>query len=435
MLKRSIFIFLGTSLLGVVFFRLLLPANAAHTPTCHAFTQRTVLPERFGLPYDVFLDSRPMTMQATCTDSVATMTFGVGSSTQYIYHQGWRYDAGEWVPITLTSRERKIRGAWFPRSAQVTLALGPEGLARNDNYVLAYICTNRGKPGAPDWRCGCNDKLCADAHWNLQKIQHINPTGAKVPPKEYMVTTVKSTAFAGTAEDCSLLAGHCPSNWSEESSWTYKESYASGKELCAKETLCSQDQTSTQDRFVVNTAHRAGKDLAPDCSNLESSCPNGWSAADSWAYEEPSTVTDERRCARQTLCTKKEPTTKEYVRTLIKQSSVLLASTTCVYPKPECPFGWKLDTQMPFADELGVATKHCAMAAICAKSDTLNVAYIMATAKSLVVAEALRCDGVSSRCPEGWSSVESRVFEERIGSTNRKQCTRETLCRKTQPAP
>ena len=373
-------------------------------------------------------------MQATCTDRVATMTFGVGSSTQYIYHQGWRYNAGEWVPIALTSRERKIGGAWFPRSAQVTLLLGMEGLARDDNYILAYICTNRGKPGAPDWRCGCSDKLCADAHWNLQKIQHINPQGAKIPPKNYIVTTVKSTAFAEASEDCSLLAGHCPFNWSEESSWTYKESYAAGKELCAKETLCSQDRVSGADRFIVNTTHQVSKNLASDCSSLPSSCPKGWSLGDSWAYEEPSAVAGEYRCARQTLCTKKESVAKEYTRTLTKQSSILLASSTCAYPKPECPSNWRTEAQMPFADELDTATKHCAMAAVCAKSDTLNVSYIVATTKSPVVTEALRCDGVSSRCPEGWSTVESRVFEEKVAN-GRKQCTRETLCRKTQPAP
>jgi hypothetical protein len=107
------------------------PATPTPTPTptpssvaCHLYTPTNSIPSGFGVPWDVF-SANELLIKATCQNLTdATLDFGKGSATQYIYNTGYHYHAGlsGWMPMTLSSTEALIAGAWYPRTAQTSLS-------------------------------------------------------------------------------------------------------------------------------------------------------------------------------------------------------------------------------------------------------------------------------------------------------------------------
>jgi hypothetical protein len=78
-----------------------------------------------------------------------------------------------WIPILYTSTETLTAEAWYPKSANTTIAMTSTELA-NPSYVLAYMCTWTGST----WKCGCQDDACTQSYWQIQKVQQTTGTGA-----------------------------------------------------------------------------------------------------------------------------------------------------------------------------------------------------------------------------------------------------------------
>jgi hypothetical protein len=69
------------------------------------------------------------------------------------------------MPINLTSPETLVSGAWYPKTATVTLT-GLD-LTNTTHYALGYICTWNGS----SWKCGCRDNACTQSFWQIQRLQ------------------------------------------------------------------------------------------------------------------------------------------------------------------------------------------------------------------------------------------------------------------------
>jgi hypothetical protein len=83
--------------------------------SCHLYTTSSVIPTGYGVPWDVLSGLNEMLIKATrqnLTD--ATLDFGKGSASQYIYKTGYHYHPGlsGWTPINLSSLESLIVNAW-----------------------------------------------------------------------------------------------------------------------------------------------------------------------------------------------------------------------------------------------------------------------------------------------------------------------------------
>src|SRR6266508_6295541 len=67
---------------------------------------------------------------------------GKGSPRQYIYNTGYLCKQGDthWRSISYTSTGPLISNAWYPKTANTTIAMTSTEFA-NPSYVLGYICT------------------------------------------------------------------------------------------------------------------------------------------------------------------------------------------------------------------------------------------------------------------------------------------------------
>jgi hypothetical protein len=70
-----------------------------------------------------------------------------------------------WTPMTLTSTESLIAGAWYPKTAQTTLT-GLD-LTTTTPYALGYLCTWQ----TSQWKCGCRDNACAQSYWQIRSFK------------------------------------------------------------------------------------------------------------------------------------------------------------------------------------------------------------------------------------------------------------------------
>jgi hypothetical protein len=93
---------------------------------------------------------------------------GKGSSNQYIYNTSYLFKTGgtNWTPISYTNTESLIANAWYPKTANATIAMTPTEL-QNPSYVLGYLCTSAGSA----WKCGCRDSACAQSYWHIQSFK------------------------------------------------------------------------------------------------------------------------------------------------------------------------------------------------------------------------------------------------------------------------
>jgi hypothetical protein len=134
---------------------------------CHLYTPGSTIPTGFGAPWDVF-SANELLIKATCQNATdATLDFGRGVSTQYIYNTGYHYHAGlaNWTPMTLTSIESLISNAWYPKTATVTLT-GLD-LTNTTHYALGYLCSWQ----TFQWKCGCRDAACTQSCWQIQNFK------------------------------------------------------------------------------------------------------------------------------------------------------------------------------------------------------------------------------------------------------------------------
>jgi len=108
-------------------------------------------------------------MNVTCLNLTdARLDLGRGDPLQYIYNQGYLFKTGgtNWTPISYTSSESLIAGAWYPKSATTNISLTAAELA-NPSYNLAYICSWTGSA----WKCGCRDQACTQSYWMIQSFK------------------------------------------------------------------------------------------------------------------------------------------------------------------------------------------------------------------------------------------------------------------------
>jgi hypothetical protein len=58
------------------------------------------------------------------------------------YNTGYLFKTGgsAWTPVPYTSTEQLIANAWYPKTANATIAMTTAELA-NPSYVLGYICS------------------------------------------------------------------------------------------------------------------------------------------------------------------------------------------------------------------------------------------------------------------------------------------------------
>jgi hypothetical protein len=75
-------------------------------------------------------------------------------------------DSFQWIPISYTSPESLIAGAWYPKSATATISMTSTELA-NPNYNLAYIYSWTGT----SWKYGCRDASCTQSYWQIQSFK------------------------------------------------------------------------------------------------------------------------------------------------------------------------------------------------------------------------------------------------------------------------
>jgi hypothetical protein len=144
------------------------------TPTpgptaCSLYTPTTTIPTGFSSPYDVVSSPTTNLMNATCLNLTdARLDLGKGDPLQYIYNQGYLFKTGgtSWTPISYTSAESLIAGAWYPKTATATISLTSTELA-NPSYSLAYICSWVGSA----WKCGCRDQACTQSYWMIQSFK------------------------------------------------------------------------------------------------------------------------------------------------------------------------------------------------------------------------------------------------------------------------
>jgi hypothetical protein len=142
------------------------PASA---PTaCSLYTPTSAIPQGFGSPYDVVSAPSTNLIQAICDSSSARIDLGKGDPLQYIYTTGYLSKTGgtNWSPISYTSTESLISGAWYPKTANTTISLTSTELA-NPSYVLGYLCTWTGS----QWKCGCRDSACTQSYWEIQSFK------------------------------------------------------------------------------------------------------------------------------------------------------------------------------------------------------------------------------------------------------------------------
>jgi hypothetical protein len=71
-----------------------------------------------------------------------------------------------WSPISYTSPETLISGAWYPKTANTTIAITSAEMAQ-DSDVLGYICSWTGS----SWKCGCRDSACTQSYWQIQSFK------------------------------------------------------------------------------------------------------------------------------------------------------------------------------------------------------------------------------------------------------------------------
>jgi hypothetical protein len=124
-------------------------------------------PLSFGVPWDV-LSANELLMTVTCQNIAdATLAYGRGVASQYIYHTGYHYHASlsGWMPFPLTSSEALVSGSWYPRTAQASLT-GLD-LQTTTHYVLGYVCSWNGSA----WKCGCRDSACTQSYWQVQSFK------------------------------------------------------------------------------------------------------------------------------------------------------------------------------------------------------------------------------------------------------------------------
>jgi hypothetical protein len=146
---------------------------ASPTPTpspiaCSQYTPTSTIPTGFGSPHDVTSSPSTNLMNVTCDVSSARIDLGKGDPLQYIYNQGYLFKTGgtQWTPLSYTSSESLIAGAWYPKTATTNISLTSTELA-NPSYNLAYICSWVGSA----WKCGCRDSACTQSYWMIQSFK------------------------------------------------------------------------------------------------------------------------------------------------------------------------------------------------------------------------------------------------------------------------
>jgi hypothetical protein len=142
--------------------------SACAVTACSQYTPSTSIPTGFASPYDVVSSPSTNLMNVTCDVSSAKIDLGRGDPLQYIYNQGYLFKTGgtNWSPLSYTSAESLIAGAWYPKTATTNISLTSTELA-NPSYNLAYICTWVGSA----WKCGCRDNTCAQSYWQIQSFK------------------------------------------------------------------------------------------------------------------------------------------------------------------------------------------------------------------------------------------------------------------------
>ena len=147
---------------------------ATPTPTpgpvaCSLYTPSSIIPTGFASPYDVVSSPTTNLMNVTCLNLTdARLDLGKVDPLQYIYNQGYLFKTGgtNWTPISYTSSEQLIAGAWYPKSATTNISLTSTEL-QNPFYNLAYICSWTGT----SWKCGCRDSACTQSYWMIQSFK------------------------------------------------------------------------------------------------------------------------------------------------------------------------------------------------------------------------------------------------------------------------
>jgi len=97
-----------------------------------------------------------------------TVDLGNGNPLQYIYNTGYLFKTGgtNWTPLSYTSTEQLISGAWYPKTANTTIPMTSTEL-QSTSYVLGYLCTWTGS----QWKCGCRDAACTQSYWQIQSFK------------------------------------------------------------------------------------------------------------------------------------------------------------------------------------------------------------------------------------------------------------------------
>lgn len=148
---------------AVTFFVYTASADTSAGEPCSTLTNKSAVPIKYGVPYNLFSSAREMLMNITCSSgNKVTVVVGNGDNSLYIYKYGYRkIEGGTWSKITFSGSN--VVGPWFVGKAGINL----EGVDGENGKVLAYICQQVGGV----WKCGCSDAGCGVAKWNIQEYQ------------------------------------------------------------------------------------------------------------------------------------------------------------------------------------------------------------------------------------------------------------------------
>lgn len=143
-------------------FEAVMAALEADSTPCHTLTSGSSLPAGRGAPWNVFSGLHELLLKAFCAKPLVSVEVGPGSSTRYIYNQGylWNTAKNQWDSFIYDCDAPLISGAWCPGTATAVFASSPP-------WYVAYTCQLRNN----QWKCGCRNTACTQNLWQIQGIR------------------------------------------------------------------------------------------------------------------------------------------------------------------------------------------------------------------------------------------------------------------------
>ena len=165
-------------------------SNTAFSASCNGYASTDTVPNGFGAAFDVLSSARELLVSVSCDATSATVSFGGGKQTQYIYEKGYEYVGGSWKAINLTGSNKVSN--WYVGTATRRVTRTNSEM-KDDNYVIGYVCSWTGSA----WKCGCRDSACTQNLWQLQSFSYDNTPNQNTLGTPFVMKVGESTTVDG----------------------------------------------------------------------------------------------------------------------------------------------------------------------------------------------------------------------------------------------